>query len=307
MRYRSSFWAATALSLTARGGNSEVPQPPAGAAVASSELRAEGKFLRNASPVPGQYIIVLKPEASPAHDIQDVAKALAGRYRGQLNRAFRHALRGFVVNLSEADARALSLDPSVAYVEEDGWAYLDAIQPGATWVIDRVDQRDRPLSGTSQYNALGSGVHVYVIDSGIRATHAGFGGRVYLDYTAANDGNGASDCHDHGTHVAGTLGGSAWGVAKGVRLHSVRVFGCSGGAAWSTLIGAVDWVTANHIKPAVVNMSLTGRVTQAMDDAISNSMAAGVVYAVTAGNQGSNACGYSPARPRCPHRRRHGE
>jgi subtilisin family serine protease len=142
-------------------------------------------------------------------------------------------------------------------------------------------------------------VHAYVIDTGIRATHTDFGGRVSLDYTGVNDGNGASDCNGHGTHVAGTIGGATWGVAKGVRLHSVRVFGCSGGAPWSTIIGAVDWVTANHLKPAVVNMSLGGSANQAVDDAISNSVAAGIVYAVAAGNgSGSDACGTSPARAR---------
>jgi subtilisin family serine protease len=247
--------------------------------------------------VRGQYIVVLKPEATATRGLEEVTKGLAERFHGQMSLIFRHALRGFVVNMSEADARALSLEPEVAYVEEDGWAYPDAIQPNATWGLDRVDQRDLPLSGTYQYNTTGSGVHAYVIDTGIRATHSDFGGRVSLDYTAVNDGNGASDCNGHGTHVAGTIGGTSWGVAKGVRLHSVRIFGCSGGATWSTVIGAVDWVTANHSSPAVVNMSLGGAANQAIDDAVSNSVAAGIVYAVAAGNgSGSDACGFSPAR-----------
>ncbi|HLL03629.1 MAG TPA: S8 family peptidase [Myxococcaceae bacterium] len=296
MRFSSPFWAAAALSLISCGGNSEESQASS-PVEASSPLRSEARLLRNANPVRGQYIVVLKPGSSQGADIQDAARELTGRYRGQLHRIFHHVLRGFVVSMSEAQAEQLARDPSVAYVEEDGWAYPNASQPNATWGIDRVDQRDLPLSTTYQYNTTGSGVHAYVIDTGIRATHSEFGGRVSLDYSAVSDGNGASDCNGHGTHVAGTIGGATWGVAKDVRLHSVRVFGCSGGAAWSTVIGAVDWVTANHIKPAVVNMSLGGGANQAMDDAVANSINAGVVYAIAAGNgYGADACGYSPAR-----------
>ncbi|ADO75815.1 RICIN domain-containing protein [Stigmatella aurantiaca] len=248
--------------------------------------------------VPGQYIVVLKEPMPGAEllSVEELARALAVRHGVTVERTYAHALRGFLVRAPETQARQLASDPAVKYVVEDGLAYPDAVQANLTWGLDRIGQQDLPLNGVYTYNFSGKGVHVYVIDTGIRATHAEFGGRVSLDYSGVSDGNGAGDCHGHGTHVAGTLGGATWGVAKGVSLHSVRVFGCSGGAEWSTIIGAVDWVTAHHLKPAVANMSLSGGANQAVDDAVRNSIAAGVVYTVAAGNQNANACAFSPAR-----------
>jgi aqualysin 1 len=170
------------------------------------------------------------------------------------------------------------------------------VQTVLPWGLDRIGQQDLPLNGVYTHTFTGKGVHAYIIDTGIRATHAEFGGRVSLDYAGVLDGHGAGDCQGHGTHVAGTVGGTTWGVAKNVFLHSVRVFGCAGGAPWSTVLAAVDWVTAHHLKPAVATLSLGGGANQAVDDAVRNSIAAGIVYTVSAGNQGANACAFSPAR-----------
>jgi subtilisin family serine protease len=163
--------------------------------------------------------------------------------------------------------------------------------------IDRIDQRNLPLSTTYTYNFTGAGVHAYIIDTGIRATHQNFGGRVSSQgFTAINDGNGTNDCNGHGTHVSGTVGSSTYGVAKGVTLHAVRVLGCTGSGSTAGVIAGVDWVTQNRILPAVANMSLGGGVSTALDTAVNNSINAGVTYAIAAGNSNANACNSSPAR-----------
>ncbi|SEU36072.1 S8 family serine peptidase [Stigmatella erecta] len=248
--------------------------------------------------VPGQYIVVLRePLASPRPvDVEEEARVFAARHGVRVERTYTHALRGFLVKASEAQAQQLAAEPSVKYVVEDGLATPDAVQTAPSWGLDRIGQQNLPFNGAYTHTFTGKGVHAYVIDTGIRATHAEFGGRVSLDYTGVQDGHGAGDCQGHGSHVAGILGGTTWGVAKEVSLHSVRVFGCAGGAPWSTVLGAVDWVTAHHLKPAVATLSLSGGANQAVDDAVRNSIAAGIVYAVSAGNQNTNACAVSPAR-----------
>lgn len=168
-------------------------------------------------------------------------------------------------------------------------------QPNAPWGLDRIDQRNWSANGSYTYNYTGAGVHVYIIDTGIRATHQQFGGRVRHDYTAINDGRGASDCNGHGTHVAGTVGGSTYGVAKGAILHAVRVFGCSGGTPTSVIIAAVNWVRANAIRPAIINMSLGGPGDVANNQAVESAVAAGITVVVASGNETLNACTRSPA------------
>ncbi|HVF51202.1 MAG TPA: S8 family serine peptidase, partial [Pyrinomonadaceae bacterium] len=219
----------------------------------SDKFRSKGK-----DAIPGQYIVVLEEWATgPTGDFSqagEVAEFLTSLHGGKLKHVYKHALNGFAVNLTPEAALALSEDARVAYVEEDGVMTANATQTGATWGLDRIDQRDRPLNGTYNYNFTGSGVRAYVIDTGILTSHTQFGGRAAVSYDAFG-GNG-QDCNGHGTHVAGTIGGSTYGVAKSVSLRAVRVLDCSGSGSTSGVIAGVNWVASNRVLPAVANMSL---------------------------------------------------
>ena len=274
-------------------------------ALCSSAMAGELRRVEN--PIPGNYIVVLNEGAllgpgrsagapGMAIAVENAAIDLAARLNLNVGKVYQHALAGFSTKASPQALRALLRDPRVAYVEEDGLVELNATQSNATWGLDRVDQRDRPLNGTYVYDYVGSAVRAYVIDSGILASHNDFGGRVLSGYTAISDGRGSSDCNGHGTHVAGTIGGATWGVAKGVRLVPVRVFGCTGGSANSTIIAGIDWVRANRVLPAVANMSLGGGASSATDTAVNNLINSGVTVVVAAGNDNADACNYSPAR-----------
>ncbi len=274
-----------------------------------------GDLRRVANPIPGQYIVVFNADsvrsefeqagrlqafatpdavlaAATEHAVVDMAAKLDLDVAG----TYSSALQGMVVRASGRSLKRLLLDPRVEFVEEDGYVQLDATQNGATWGLDRSDQRALPMNGSYVYNNTGSGVRAYVIDSGILSTHSQFSGRMLSGYSAINDGRGTSDCNGHGTHVAGTIGGTTWGIAKGVRLVPVRVFGCTGGSANSTIIAGIDWVRQNRVLPAVANMSLGGGASSATDTATNNLINSGVVVVVAAGNSNANACNYSPAR-----------
>ena len=253
----------------------------------------------------GKYVVVFTGEVS---DVPGLARSLSAAHGGTLRFTYQHALRGMAVgNLSAAAAEALSRNPQVAYVEPDAPARLFDTQTGATWGIDRVDQRALPLSTTYTYNATGAGVNAYILDTGVRLSHVEFGGRAQYVPNGSNgdfvgDGHGsAADCHGHGTHVAGTVGSTTYGVAKQVSLWAARVVDCAGSGDVSLAIAAVDWVTANGVRPAVVNMSLGYGDVQSLRTAVENSVAAGVNYAVAAGNghwlfgTPLNACNESPA------------
>ncbi len=277
---------------------------------AQTRVQAPQKFRKHARAIANRYIVVLRDDAlnNFARDttVAEIGGSLAAIYGAQIERTYKNALNGYVMEMSEAQAQALSQDPRVAYVEEDAEVSIEPMaaestpnnltQNNAAWGLDRIDQRQLPLDNTYNYNTAGRGVNVYVIDTGIRATHQEFQGRVVPAFDAFDDGQNSKDCNGHGTHVAGTIGGATYGVAKAARLHAVRVLGCNGKGSWSGIIAGVDWVTANHIKPAVANMSLGGDAVQSVDDAVKKSIAAGVTYVVAAGNENVDACTKSPAR-----------
>jgi len=246
------------------------------------------------------YIVVLKSSvANPAA----VAQEHAARFDGTVTHVYSHALKGYSLTLPAAAVAGIAADPRVDYVEADGVMTADTTQTGATWGIDRIDQRSLPLSGTFTYFATGSGVKAYIIDTGIRFTHTQFGGRAIKGVDEVTIGGSAADCNGHGTHVSGTVGGSTYGVAKQVTLVAVRVLGCNGSGSTSGVIAGVDWVTGNHLsgQSAVANMSLGGGASSSLDTAVNNSINDGVSYAVAAGNgdifgNPQNACNFSPAR-----------
>ena len=255
-------------------------------------------------PVPGRYIVVLKNQvarlsaesARGASDVPSVARSLSTKHRAKLLRSYQHALRGFVV---EADQNALAQllnDPGVAYVEEDGMGSIYATQNNATWGIDRTDQRNLPLSTTYTYDTDATGVHAYILDTGVRADHTEFSGRMGNGFSARPGDASTGDCHGHGTHVAGTVAGTTWGVAKKATVHPVRTFDCTGNGQVSEAIAAIDWVAANHIKPAVANMSFGFPGSTAIDNSINNLINAGVVVVAAAGNSNDDACSGSPRR-----------
>lgn len=215
-----------------------------------------------------------------------------------VGRSFSHALRGAVVTATPAQAAALARSARVASVEVDAPITVSATQQPAPWGLDRVDQRELPLSGSYSWTSAGAGVSAYVVDTGVLAAHTEFAGRVATGWTAVADGRGTSDCNGHGTHVAGTVAGTTYGVAKAATIVPVRVLDCTGSGFNSDVVAGLDWIAANHSAgtPAVVNMSLGGAASAAVDSALQGVITDGVTAVVAAGNSAVDACGGSPAR-----------
>jgi aqualysin 1 len=245
-------------------------------------------------PIASRYIVVFKsdlanPSAEAANQIRNAGAS------AQLHYLYSAALKGFAATLPDSALAAIRSNPAVDYVEQDQTVSLVQAQSPATWGLDRIDQVDRPLDTIYHFGYTGSGVSAFIIDTGIRADHAEFTGRLLPGFTSISDANGTSDCNGHGTHVAGTVGGTTWGVAKQVSLTPVRVLNCKGSGTWSGVIAGIDWVASTTLRPAVANMSLSGGLSASVNAAVAGAVAKGVTMVVAAGNSNANACNYSPA------------
>ncbi len=240
-----------------------------------------------------RYIVVFKK------DVRNTDAAIDEMTRGKVSNIhyrYHHAIKGFCATIPPQALEGIRHNPNVAYIEADGIASINTIQSVTSlrWGLDRIDQRSLPLSGSYEYLSTGSGVRVYIIDTGIRYTHTEFGGRAYLGYDVYfGDG---SDWNGHGTHVAGIVGGSSVGVAKAVTLYSVRVLDSKGSGTWSGVIAGVNWVASQTYRPAVANMSLGGSPLQAVDDAVRAAVGTGITFVLAAGNENDDALNHTPAR-----------
>ncbi|MET9540564.1 S8 family peptidase [Streptomyces sp. NPDC006553] len=267
-----------------------VPPPPGG---------GEGRIVGADRPgaVQGSYIVTFKDSVASA-DVPESASTLAKRHAGDLRHTYTAALRGFAVRMTESEARELAAEPTVARVEADAVAYAVDTQPTPpSWGLDRVDQRNLPVDKSYTYGTTASNVNAYIVDTGIRMSHRDFADRAVSGYDFIDNDSNASDCQGHGTHVAGTVGGGSYGVAKGVKLIGVRVLNCQGtsGDTWAPVLAGIDWVTKNAVKPAVANMSIGGGRTESVNDAVAASIASGVTWVVAAGNNNADSCSYSPS------------
>jgi subtilisin family serine protease/chitodextrinase len=266
--------------------------------------------------IAGHYIVLIKPEsvlskASTSSNTQkqtvnsltsvqrkaavvDLSNDIASHVGAKVLRRYSSSINGFLLEMSAGQLNQLRLDQRILMIEQDQMMSATVTQSNATWGLDRIDQTDLPLSNDYTYNLDGTGVNAYIIDTGILNSHTDFGGRSVSGWDFVDNDADASDCNGHGTHVAGTVGGTTWGVAKNVNLIGVRVLSCNGSGSNSGVIGGVDWVAENAVFPAVANMSLGGGNSFALDAAVNNAIDAGITFAVAAGNSNINACSGSP-------------
>ncbi|MFP9131436.1 S8 family serine peptidase [Shewanella algae] len=278
--------------------------------VLAQDYQAQLHAVNPAKAIKDQYIVVFNTPAvinlNDPNGVSAYASSMGARLANEhgieVRQNFGNSLNGVLVKANGAQIQSLLKDPNIKYVEQDQRVSIEPMveaagdQGGATWGLDRIDQRDLPLNSNYHYDYDGSGVTAFVIDTGVRNTHNEFGGRASSGYDFIDNDNDSSDCNGHGTHVAGTIGGSTYGVAKNVNIVGVRVLNCSGSGTNSGVISGINWVKNNAQGPSVANMSLGGGASQALDDAVNAAVAAGISFVVAAGNDNSNACNYSPAR-----------
>ncbi|QOV35858.1 S8 family peptidase [Streptomyces ferrugineus] len=287
-RRRLATLSATATVALVAGLVSALP------AAAAPEGRIQYEGAANA--VADSYIVTLK--ADRARSGSRAARAVVERHGADIERTYKKALNGYAIEASATEAKRLAADPAVASVVQNRTFSINATQTNPpSWGLDRVDQRNLPRDNSYTYpDSAGQGVTTYVIDTGVRITHGDFGGRASYGYDAIDNDNTAQDGHGHGTHVAGTVAGSAYGVAKKAKVVGVRVLNNSGQGTTAQVVAGIDWVAQNAVKPAVANMSLGGTADSALDTAVRNAIASGVTFAVAAGNESTNASTRSPAR-----------
>jgi len=293
---------ALTLILAACGQSAEQPTAtlptPGAASVDRTDRLAPILGSSNPEAIPGQYIVVLSDGTDTsliAQDTGSLIQTLGLDPQGiTVQHVYTQALNGFAAKLSTQNLATLQRDKRVKYIQQDSLAHAVATQTNATWGLDRVDQRDLPLNGTYTYDQTASNVTAYILDTGIRTSHQQFGGRAVWGTNTLNDGNN-TDCNGHGTHVAGTVGATTYGVAKSVKLVAVKVLNCQGSGAYSAIIAGINWALNNKSGPAVANLSIGGGYDKAVNDAVNNAASKGLVMVVAAGNNNQNACNYSPA------------
>jgi subtilisin family serine protease len=282
------FFAAAAIAcgdnpLSTGSGSSQAPAPMVDVVAAPA-----------GQAVPDEYVVVFNNNvSSPSAEANGIVNA----HGGKLKYTYSTAIKGFAAKLPPAAIQALRANPNIASIEQNQRVQLETTQLNPANVgLDRIDQRNLPLSNSYTFNRTGAGVHFYGIDTGINLTHVDLSGRLAPGFDAVTPGGNANDCNGHGTHTATTAAGTSFGVAKGAIVHPVRVLDCTGSGTVAGVIAGVDFVTQNRVNPAVANMSLGGGISSALDQAVANSVASGVVYAIAAGNNSGNACNTSPAR-----------